>query len=141
MITEFPGFPTQATRSSHRLCVFFHYTTPTPPFAVIRVTLRKGPNSQALDGLGGLRRELTESGGALSAKRKRLTVITNSPGFATQATHPRRALYVCFCVRPFAAIRAKCTARAVPFAKNPSALPDVDRLFAKKQGGESVVQP
>ncbi len=67
MITEFPGFPTQATRSSYRLCVFCHCTTPTPRLAVIRVTLRKGPNSQALDGLGSLKRELAESRGASSA--------------------------------------------------------------------------
>ncbi len=67
MITEFPGFPTQATRLSHRLCVFCHYTTPTPLLAVIRVTLRNGPSSRALDGLGSQRRELTESRGALSA--------------------------------------------------------------------------
>ncbi len=59
-------------------------------------------------------------------------MITELPGFPTQAARASRPLCVCFYVRPFAAIRTKGTVRAVPFAKNPSALPDLDRLFARK---------
>ena len=38
MITGFPGFPTQATRSSHPLCVFFHYTTPIQSWTGTQIT-------------------------------------------------------------------------------------------------------
>ncbi len=43
MITEFPGFPTQAARASHPLCVFFHYTTRIRLIMVTQIVPRRKP--------------------------------------------------------------------------------------------------